>query len=57
MNIPKYGDVANGVFVGSFWNNRLESDNDIGKFARTIIMLKIVHILAYRKNIQKLMYL
>ena len=46
MNIPKYGDVANGVFVGSFWNNRLESDNDIGKFARTIIMLKIVHILA-----------
>jgi hypothetical protein len=29
VKITEYGDVPNGVFVGTFWYNHLELDNDI----------------------------
>ena len=37
VKIPEYGDVPNGVFVGTFWNNHLELDDDIGKFAGRLL--------------------
>ena len=37
VKITEYGDVPNGVFVGTFWNNHFELDNDIGKFAKQLL--------------------